>query len=441
MADGTIGGGSGVISSGPWTLSSDIIRPTDPTDFVVLGSWSGTASPLWGPSPYFPLSIRGEVNNGGGTVFAIQLACDDPTAAPETACYRSGGTIANPTAVLSGFELGDWGVAAFDGTMNRFCGNIAFVAASDFAGGAPYKCDLVFQLQGPTPIEVLRLRNDGSFAPGIALGNVADDTTERYVALYKNNGANNGGIYMLPGASGYITFAVNGVSAGNIQQTIGTDFVRIGTTAAGVKLQGSGSAILTLASGVTSSTARGLYWNDGSNAFQVGWDISVDSTAFADLYVGGGAAANNMFGVTETGIRVGTTANANHVQGTSAGLSMLKQVFVIGDTVTSSTERGIYFYNSASAFKAGFGVGVDATPYIDIYAGGATAGNIQLNIVDGLVTIKEGFKVVGNLGVFNTTPVSQQTVTGNRLNPESALKNLLTAVAAYGIIIDSTTAT
>jgi hypothetical protein len=43
------------------------------------------------------------------------------------------------------------------------------------------------------------------------------------------------------------------------------------------------------------------------------------------------------------------------------------------------------------------------------------------------------------IGFFSTSVASQQTVTGARDDPESALANLLTALAAYGLIVDSTT--
>lgn len=44
-----------------------------------------------------------------------------------------------------------------------------------------------------------------------------------------------------------------------------------------------------------------------------------------------------------------------------------------------------------------------------------------------------------NLGVFNTAPTTQQTITGSRAG-NAALASLLTGLAAYGLIVDSTTA-
>ena len=44
---------------------------------------------------------------------------------------------------------------------------------------------------------------------------------------------------------------------------------------------------------------------------------------------------------------------------------------------------------------------------------------------------------VSNIGLFGTAPVAQQTITGSRAG-NVALANLLTGLANYGLIIDST---
>ena len=47
----------------------------------------------------------------------------------------------------------------------------------------------------------------------------------------------------------------------------------------------------------------------------------------------------------------------------------------------------------------------------------------------------------GKLSFFGATATySQQSVTGARNNPEAALKNLLIALARFGLIVDNTTA-
>ncbi len=45
-----------------------------------------------------------------------------------------------------------------------------------------------------------------------------------------------------------------------------------------------------------------------------------------------------------------------------------------------------------------------------------------------------------NVGFHGTTPIAKPTVSGSRADPEAALANLLTALANYGLITNSTTA-
>jgi len=44
------------------------------------------------------------------------------------------------------------------------------------------------------------------------------------------------------------------------------------------------------------------------------------------------------------------------------------------------------------------------------------------------------------IGFNNTAPIAKPTVSGSRADPEAALANLLTALANYGLITNSTTA-
>ena len=77
----------------------------------------------------------------------------------------------------------------------------------------------------------------------------------------------------------------------------------------------------------------------------------------------------------------------------------------------------------------------------------STGGNIDINTTSALNQIRIGtannsnVQVGGgssNLGFYNGTQTAQQTVTGSR-SGGAALTNLLTALAAFGLIVDSTT--
>ncbi len=77
----------------------------------------------------------------------------------------------------------------------------------------------------------------------------------------------------------------------------------------------------------------------------------------------------------------------------------------------------------------------------------ATSGSVRLTIeAGGDVVIANACEIDGDLdhdgsnaGFFGTAPTTQQTVTGSR-GGNAALANLLTALANYGLIVDSTTA-
>lgn len=62
-----------------------------------------------------------------------------------------------------------------------------------------------------------------------------------------------------------------------------------------------------------------------------------------------------------------------------------------------------------------------------------------LRMVDTLVSIGVDTKIVGKSGFNGTTPIAKPTITGSR-GDNAALASLLTALANYGLITDSTTA-
>lgn len=58
---------------------------------------------------------------------------------------------------------------------------------------------------------------------------------------------------------------------------------------------------------------------------------------------------------------------------------------------------------------------------------------------DGLVKNLGGLAHNGNLGFFNTVPITKQTVTGAKLPSDTVMASLLAALVSYGLIVDSTT--
>lgn len=71
--------------------------------------------------------------------------------------------------------------------------------------------------------------------------------------------------------------------------------------------------------------------------------------------------------------------------------------------------------------------------------GGAAIAAVMTWSQDKSCVAEGSLKVVGAVGFNNTTPVTKATITGSR-GSNAALANLLTAIAATGLVTDSTTA-
>jgi hypothetical protein len=78
-----------------------------------------------------------------------------------------------------------------------------------------------------------------------------------------------------------------------------------------------------------------------------------------------------------------------------------------------------------------------STTWLQLVRSTTTATSLTLTATDVVVTGK--FKATGNVGFNNTTPIAKPAVTGSR-GGNAALASLLTALANYGLITDSTTA-
>lgn len=78
------------------------------------------------------------------------------------------------------------------------------------------------------------------------------------------------------------------------------------------------------------------------------------------------------------------------------------------------------------------------TSISEIDFGNATANPVYQFLGTGLVTVNGDLKVVGKSGFNNTAPIAKPTVTGSK-GANAALASVLTALANYGLITDSST--
>jgi hypothetical protein len=90
--------------------------------------------------------------------------------------------------------------------------------------------------------------------------------------------------------------------------------------------------------------------------------------------------------------------------------------------------------NTAGSATIGTGLTVTSGGATITAAGVAiTAGGLA--VVGGSAT--DTLKVTGNQGFYNTAPISKQTVSGSKAS-NAALASLMTALAALGLVTDST---
>ncbi len=134
-----------------------------------------------------------------------------------------------------------------------------------------------------------------------------------------------------------------------------------------------------------------------------------------------------------------TTGGANVAIGDQAG-----RYHADGSTPLTDPENSVYIGASCK--------GKDNSDSNSIVIGHNAIGKGANTVVLGNTSIVETYlqgKVVisgdldhdgSNIGLFATAPAAQQTITGARDVPEEALADLLTKLALYGLVVDSTTA-
>jgi hypothetical protein len=90
--------------------------------------------------------------------------------------------------------------------------------------------------------------------------------------------------------------------------------------------------------------------------------------------------------------------------------------------------------NTAGSATIGTGLTVTSGG-ATITAAGVAISAGGLAVVGGSAT--DTLKVTGNQGFYNTAPISKQTVSGSKAS-NAALASLMTALAALGLVTDST---
>lgn len=130
-------------------------------------------------------------------------------------------------------------------------------------------------------------------------------------------------------------------------------------------------------------------------------------------------------------ISILTNDTGAHNVGVQRGLYCIANHFATG---TLADVEGVFI--DSPQVTGGAGPITSATA-IRIGDQAAATSNWAIKTGLGLVELGDALKVHGDLGFFAGTPAAKQTVTGSK-GANAALANLLTALAAYGLLTDST---
>jgi hypothetical protein len=334
----------------------------------------------------------------GGLSFAKDATADPANAAPNTVLFMDGGWI--------GLGTGASGAACVDFTTNTNIYKTGFVQtiSTGWIGIGPSAGRIVF----------------------------SDATPDTMVVTAANFGVGTASApaYLLD-VSGYIRASSNVLVKG--------------TTTVGSVMMTTGSATNTGYISWYLSSADGAL---GTRLGYMGYDASDIKLALEN-------GARFVINSTATPAQSHLLLQANSAGGLSAlcyaagNVHLGFDVHYDGAAWTSLYSGSNYeIYKLSNLLQFRYGSGVAAGSAVTMTAGFSlnTAGNLMIGTTTDGMTAAGSLAIAKDLahrgsylGVFNVTPTTKQTVTGSR-GSNAALASLLTALAAYGLITNSSTA-
>lgn len=213
--------------------------------------------------------------------------------------------------------------------------------------------------------------------------------------------------------------------------------ITAGTTIARNTSDGSDNSSLALTGGGAAASTRGglisLYGNENASTGKIELVAGSVAGGTLDFYTSGALrlsindAGSLVMGVAASKLVPGATSfshrnnadNADNLLITDAGISTFRN-----DIKVSVNTKNLYFRNAAASTDLQ-GIGADVNDYINVGTDGNAAGVI--------IGTTSGSKKVG---FFASQGTAKATVTGSR-GANAALASLLTALAGYGLLTDS----
>ena len=197
---------------------------------------------------------------------------------------------------------------------------------------------------------------------------------------------------------------------------------------------------------IQNSGGGGNTWNIQNSLATLGF--TVDGTGVTQVsIIDANAGIANTLVVLSGKIGIGTASPAGrlHIAGNFSASAwgtagILQQNVAATFTNTSTAAAGTVATTIANSFGIPTFASTNAITSTDnatVYIDGAPVAGTNTTITRAYgLWVKGGTKLEGNFGAFGTNPSAQQTVTGSR-GSNAALASLITALAAYGLIVDS----
>ena len=407
-------------------IQSIVTPNTDPN----IGGWNLSTTQLSAASGLAVLHSTGYIALGSGNDYARLDAADATyrlwvgNSAAASAPFRvtKGGALTATNATVSG------SVTATDGSVGGWTINSTYLAkdtgtASTSAGLAPsdypFYAGATYANRASAPFRVTpagALTSTSGAIGGWTLGATSLTSGSGASTVGLDSGGTNPAIYAGSATPGSAPFRVT--KAGALTATSGS----IGGWTLGAS---------TLTGGDTQLSNTGVVTVGTSN------DVAIMSSADATyrLWIGNATAASAPFRVTKAGYVTATS-------GSIGGFTLSGTSFYSGNFKLDATNKRLYVdtnhYISYGSSVIQFNGNCEMVNDLDLRGGLVmNYGNGNLLMADGTyASLYELHHGAGALGFYGTTATTKQTVTGSR-GSNAALASLLTALAAYGLITDS----
>lgn len=392
-------------------LGNDSVLTLSTTSVGIGGDTSGTVSGV-AVNAKFCVKSEGSVS-GAGFVYA-----NDTTAANGSVVYacRSRGTIASPTAVVSGDRIASLIFAGNDGTDLALAAQINIeVDGTVGANDMPGRINFLTTPDGTqAPTEKMRIANDGklkfnSYGSGTITGtpayNLGVDASGNVIELP-------GGVIDGAGTASYVPKWTDANTLGNSQIFDNGTNVGIGTASPTSRLHISGASTIFQITDTNKNTNNSLHISAIS---QTAWGIGTDTS---------GTFTGTKVAITDAGnVGIGTSTpnrTTEIVGGSGATLGVSTSAngasLLYGRLAMYSTAGSNSFIDYGGEIRSYSGAGID---YSDLrfYTAAGAASTEKLRITS-----------AGNVGIGTTTVSDKLTIKGT-----VALRNDEVA-AGYGTL-------